>query len=155
MRKISSLSISVALTFLTIILLVPTAIAKVQDSQGQILHAVDRVWRAKGANAMGIAAEHLRNTILVTDPKAIDDRTIHAIASLLEIQNEGIRYWVVESLGHFGPHAKFVSPKLLNILKKRECVIAETSSVPMIRDTLERIGTPAPERKCDHFVLPE
>lgn len=93
--------------------------------------------------------------MLATNPNAIDDKTVHAIASLLEAREEGIRYWVAEALGHFGVRAKFAVPKLRAILAERECMIAETSSVSMIRDTLERIGEPAPERKCDHYIVPK
>jgi hypothetical protein len=93
--------------------------------------------------------------VLATDQNEINDRTVHAVASLLEYKNEAISYWVAEALGHFGARAKFAAPELRAILDERECVIAETSSVPMIRDTLKRIGEPAPERKCDHYILPK
>jgi len=131
------------------------AIAGVSDSQKQVVQAIQLVRSAKGAIARDNAARQLRNVVLATDPTTIDDETIHAIASLLQAREESIRYWIAEALGHFGARAKFAVPKLRAILDERECMIAETSSVGMIRDTLERIGEPAPERKCDHYILPK
>ena len=132
-----------------------TATAQISNTQHHVVHAVRNVWRAKGANQQVDAAQALRDIVLGADPTTIDDRTIHTVASLLVLKNDGIRYWVVEALGHFGPRARFISPTLLEILNKRECMISETSSVSMIRDTLAHIGTPAPDRKCDHYLLPQ
>lgn len=131
-----------------------TAVAQISKTQQQVVKAVRYVWHAKGANQQVDAAQALRDIVLATDPITIDDRTIHTVASLLVLQNDATRYWVVEALGHFGSRARFVSPTLLRILNQRECMISETSSAPMIRDTLEQIGTPAPDRKCDHYLLP-
>jgi hypothetical protein len=117
--------------------------------------AIRLVRNAKGSNAKVDAAEHLRDEILATDASVIDDRTIHSVASLLDFNNDAISYWIVEALGHFGARARFAAPKLRSILDERECMVAESSSVSMVRDTLERIGEPAPERKCDHYTLPK
>lgn len=133
----------------------PPAAALVPQSQRAVLPAIQRVRNAKGINAKVDAAEQLRGTVLATDPRAVDDRTIHEVASLLDYNNEAIRYWIAEALGHFGVRSKFAVPKLRAILDERECMIAETSSVSMIRDTLERIGEPAPERKCEYYILPK
>lgn len=84
----------------------------------------------------------------------IDDPTIHDLASLLDIRLDSIRYWIAEALGHFDSRAQFAAPELRRILAEEECVIAETSSQDMIRQTLERIGSPVPAKKCDHYILP-
>jgi hypothetical protein len=97
----------------------------------------------------------MRGIVLSTDPNVIDDRAIRSLVSLLDLQNDATRYWVAEAIGHFGSRARFASPKLLDFLNKRECVIAETSSVSMIRSTLERIGTPEPERNCMVLINPK
>ena len=132
-----------------------TAIAVAPVSQGRVMQAIQLVRSARGANAKVDAAQKLRNVVLAADQNAIDDKTVHALASLLECRNDAIRYWIAEALGHFGTRAKFAVPKPRAILDERECMIAETSSVPMIRDTLECIGEPAPVRKCDHYILPK
>jgi hypothetical protein len=132
-----------------------TAFARVPDSKQRVVRAIRLVRSARGANAQVDAAQELRNIVLATDSSAIDDETVHSIASLLEFKNEAVRYWIAEALGHFGARAKFAVPRLRAILDERECMIAETSSVSMIRDTLERIGEPAPERKCGHYILPK
>jgi hypothetical protein len=131
------------------------ATASVPDSEQRIIRAIELVRSAKGANAKVDAAQQVRNLVLATEASSIDDATIHSIASLLKLNNEAIRYWIAEALGHFGARAKFAAPKLRAILSERECVVAETSSASMVRKTLQRIGEPAPVRKCDHYTLPK
>jgi hypothetical protein len=131
------------------------ATASAPDSKQRIIRAIELVRSAKGANAKVDAAQQLRNLVLATEADSIDDGTIHSVASLLDFNNEAIRYWIAEALGHFGARAKFAVPKLQAILSERECVVAETSSASMVRRTLENIGEPAPERKCDHYILPK
>jgi HEAT repeat protein len=134
---------------------VHSTFARSSAPQRQVVQAI-RVFRsAKGAIARDNAARQLRDVVFAADPKTIDDETIHAMASLLQSREESVRYWIAEALGHFGVRAKFAVPQLRAILDERECMIAETSSVGMIRDTLERIGEPAPQRKCDHYILPK
>jgi hypothetical protein len=93
--------------------------------------------------------------ILAANANDIDDATIHATGSLLDTRYDSVRYWIAEALGYFGSRAQFAAPKLREILSERECVVAETSSVPMIRLTLEKIGTPVPPKKCDSYTIPE
>jgi hypothetical protein len=131
------------------------ATASVPNSKQRIIRAIELVRSAKGANAKVDAAQQLRNLVLATEANSVDDGTIHSVASLLDFNNEAIRYWIAEALGHFGARAKFAAPKLQAILSERECVVAETSSASMVRKTLENIGEPAPERKCDHYILPK
>jgi hypothetical protein len=151
MKQKFYIRVLIVLAVLIVFVHASAAVASVSDSQ-QIIQAVARVRSAKGAYEKVREVKAMRGTVLLIAPDAINDRAMHAVASLLDYKNDAIRYWVVEALGHFGSRAKFVAPKLLKILKAQECVIAETSSVQMIRDTMERIGTPAPpERKCAHF----
>jgi hypothetical protein len=131
-----------------------TALGVAPTSQRRVVEAIQLVRSARGANKKVDAAQKIRNAVLAVDPNAIDDETVHAIASLLDYRNDAIRYWIAEALGHFRARAKFAAPKLRAILNERECIIAETSSISMIRDTLEKIGEPAPERKCAHHIVP-
>ena len=140
---------------LVLFLAAPTAFARVPDSQLRIARAIQLVRSAEGSNSRVDAAEQLRNLVFGTDASGIDDGTIHAVASLLEFNNDATRYWIAEALGHFGSRASFAVPKLLSILKEEECVIKETSSEGVIRDTLERIGQPAPREKCKHYLSPK
>jgi hypothetical protein len=132
-----------------------SSFALASASQRQVVQAIQIFRSAKGPNEKVHAAEQVRNQVFATDTNSIDDRTLHAVASLLESDNDAVRYWIADALGHFSARAKFVVPKLRAILDERECMIAETSSVGIIRDALERIGEPAPERKCDRYILPK
>lgn len=144
-----------SLVSVLIVVSVRSASAQAPNPNQRIARAIRLIRSSRGVNAQVDAAQGLRNIVLTTDPRTIDDETVHSIASLLEFRNDAIRYWTAEALGHFGARAKFAAPKLRAILDERECVVAETSSVSMIRDTLERIGEPAPERKCDHHIRPK
>ncbi len=155
MRRTHFSVIFTVIVVLFLILSRQIAAASVPDSRQRIVRAIELVRSAKGANAKVDAAQQLRNLVLATEANSIDDRTIHSVASLLDLNNEAIRYWIAEALGHFGARAKFAAPRLRAILSERECVVAETSSAPMVRKTLEDIGEPAPERKCDHYILPK
>jgi hypothetical protein len=132
-----------------------TCAAHAKTAQSDVLHAIREVRKTTGPNEKMDAAEHLRDVVLAADANDIDDQAIHALASLLDIHLDSVRYWVAEALGHFGPRAKFAAPKLRRILSAEECVIAETSSEDMVRQTLERVGSPVPARKCDHAILPK
>jgi hypothetical protein len=149
------LCLVVSLMSVLIVVSVRNASAQAPNPHQRIARAIRLIRSSRGANAQVDAAQGLRNTVLATDPTTVDDETVHSIASLLEFRNDAIRYWTAEALAHFGVRAKFAAPKLRAILDERECAVAETSSVSMIRDTLERIGEPAPERKCDHYILPK
>jgi len=125
-----------------------------QQVNRNILEAVQRVQLAHDANHQVAAAEHLRTVTLETNSQLVGDREIHAIASLVDDRNDAVTYWVAEALGHFGQRARFIAPTLTEILDRRECMIAETSSVDMIRNTLKQIGSPAPPQNCSHYTLP-
>jgi hypothetical protein len=144
-----------SLVSVLIVVSVRSASAQFPNPNQRIARAIRLIRSSRSANAQVDAAQGLRNIVLDTDPRTVDDETVHSIASLLEFRNDAIRYWTAEALGHFGARAKFAAPKLRAILDERECVVAETSSVSMIRDTLEHIGEPASERKCDHYILPK
>jgi hypothetical protein len=144
-----------AMAMLFVLSWVPKMAAVSPAHQIDVVHAIRRVREISGPNEKTAAAEHLRDIVLTTRASDIDDQTIHAMASLLSIRLGSVSYWVTEALGHFGPRANFVAPKLRRILAESECVISETSSEDMIRDTLERIGSPAPPKKCDRYILPK
>ena len=146
----SAVTVAILFTFLR----APAIAAGTSNSQLRIAQDVRSVWRTKKINAKVDATKRLRGLVLATPSSEVDDQTIHSIASLLQIKNEAIRYWVAEALGHFGQRAKFAAPELIAIVNERECMIEQTSSLPRIRDTLAKIGSPVPERKCDHYIRP-
>jgi len=144
-----------SLAMLLVLSWVPKMAAVAPAHQIDVVHAIRRVRVISGPNEKTAAAEHLRDIVLTTRASDIDNQTIRALASLLSIRLGAVRYWVAEALGHFGPRAQFVAPKLRRILAESECVISETSSEDMIRDTLERIGSPAPPKRCDSYIFPK
>jgi hypothetical protein len=94
------------------------------------------------------AAEHLAELTRKIDPKAIDDKTVADMVSLLDTSDDSVRLWVAAALGHLGSRAKTAIPKLLNILPEADCLNGMTSA-PAIRVALSRMGvTPPPQTKC-------
>jgi hypothetical protein len=123
-------------------------------STNLVIKEVRAVQRSSNAGKQIAAAEKLRNTAYQVDEAELDDRTIHTVASLLAVNNDGVRYRVADALGRFGTRARFAGPKLLEILKRQDYVIVETTSIFMIRRTPKGIGTPPPPRKCDRYSIP-
>jgi len=129
--------------------------AKPHTSSSRIMSAVRKVQQAKTKTDALAEAESLNKLVRELGTSDVDDRTLHSIASLLDIPNDGVRYWVAWSLGLFGARAKFAVPKLLEILKVADCYVADVSSSMTIRPALERIGVTPPAWKCEKYILVE
>lgn len=96
------------------------------------------------------AAEHLATLTRGIDPHKVDDSTLADLVSLLDTQEDSVRYWVAASLGNLGPRAKAAVPKLLKLLPQVDCLRGSLTSAPAIRHALKRMGeTPPPPPKCD------
>ena len=81
-------------------------------------------------------------------PEDIDDKTILLIGELLSDRDDLVRFYSAASLGYFRERAKFVVPLLLKALDEKECTTQGLSSVGAVRKALQRIGEPAPIRRC-------
>jgi len=124
-----------------------TAKAK-PDINQQLQRTVASVRKAKTATAKLDAAERLVALTDGRDCSDVTDETIHSIASLLEMPDDGLRTWVAAVLGDFGPRAKFAVPKLLSILAEVECKNWDFSSEATIPIALGKMGVTSSPRNC-------
>ncbi len=90
------------------------------------------------------AAKHLFELTKGVDPKLVNDETIVNIANLLDNADDSVRYWIARCLGNFGPRAKFVAPKLVNLLAEVDRLQGSKTSASGIRFALTQMGIVAP-----------
>src|SRR5512142_750273 len=67
------------------------------------------------------AAQHLADLTRAIDPRAVDDKTLADMVSLLDTNDDSVRLFVAGALGFLGPRAKVAVPKLLKILPEVDC----------------------------------
>ena len=121
-----------------------------QPLERQLSETIAKIRNGKTSNSRTDASEHLATLIRRIDPRKVDDTTLTEIISLLDTQEDSVRFWVADALGHFGPRAKVAVPRLLKILSEVECQRASLTSEPAIRLALVRIGeTPPPPPDCN------
>jgi hypothetical protein len=136
-------------------LVAPAGAARGQDGTmllKQIQETIAKIRATKGPPSMARtdAAEHLSDLTERINPAEVDDKTIEAMASLLDTSDCSVLGWVAGALGNLGPRAKVVAPKLLTILPKLECLNLDLNPAAAIRVALKRMGVnPPPKPKCN------
>jgi hypothetical protein len=103
----------------------------------------------KTINSRTEAAEHLAMLTRGINPRKVDDATLTEMISLLDTDEDSVRFWVAAALGHLGPRAKQAVPRLLKLLHEVDCLPGSLTSAPAIRVALKRMGQrPPPEPNC-------
>lgn len=92
--------------------------------------------------------KHLADLASKIDPKDVTDNTLVNMESLLDSNNDLIRYWGATALGSLGPRALSAVPKLLTTFHKVDCLDGPITSADAILNALQRIGVKPPERTC-------
>jgi hypothetical protein len=122
----------------------------VEDINTQLLNAIAKVRKAKTPTARYKAAERLGAITHEKDCSDVNNKTIEALISLLDIEDDGVRMWVASDLGDIGPRAKAAAPKLISILSVSDCMTWDHSSASTIPIALKRMGVDPPSRNCSH-----
>jgi hypothetical protein len=117
----------------------------ITDTIKEIRSGATQVRRYEAALQLAIL---LRKKI---NPEEISNKTIADIISLLNIPEA--RLGVVLCLGNLGPRAKAAVPKLLKLLKKKDCSDTDMRLADTIRDVLPQIGIIPPPPKCNERGL--
>jgi hypothetical protein len=100
------------------------------------------------------AAEDLALMAGKMKPDEIDDRAVTDLISLLDLQEDSVRYWIARTLGNLGPRAKPAIPKLLGLLPEADCLQGSKTSASGIRFALAQLGeTPPPRPACKPIGL--
>jgi hypothetical protein len=122
----------------------------IEDINAQLLGAIAKVRKAKTPAARYKAAERLGAITYEKDCGSLDDKTIQALISLLDIEDDGVRMWVASDLGDIGPRAKAAVPRLISILSVSDCMTWDHSSAATIPIALRKMGADPPVRNCSH-----
>ncbi|MFZ0819407.1 MAG: hypothetical protein WAM91_05015 [Candidatus Acidiferrales bacterium] len=120
-----------------------------EDINTQLLKAIAKVRKAKTPAARYKEAERLGAITYEKDCSGVNDKTIQALISLLDIEDDGVRMWVASDLGDIGPRAKAAAPKLISILSVSNCMTWDHSSASTIPIALKRMGVDPPARNCN------
>lgn len=120
-----------------------------QEINKQLLDAIAKVRNARTPAARYKAAQRLGAITYERDCSDVDDKTIQALISLLDIEDDGVRMWVASDLGDIGPRAKAAIPKLISILSVSDCMAWDHSSAATIPIALKRMGVDPPSRNCN------
>ena len=120
-----------------------------ENINAQLLDAIAKVRKAKTPAARYKAAERLGAITYEKDCSSVDDKTIQALISLLDIEDDGVRMWVASDLGDIGPRAKAAVPKLISILSVSDCMTWDHSSAATIPIALRKMGVDPPVRNCN------
>jgi hypothetical protein len=129
--------------------LTPTACARGGPMlKKRLKEAMAKVREGETSTSRTDAAEYLATLTRGINPSKVDDTTLAELVSLLETQEDSVRYWVAASLGNLGPRAKMAVPTLLKLLPQVDCVRGSLTSAPAIRLALERMGETPPPPKC-------
>lgn len=143
-RSIAFYAASIMLLFVA-----PIAAGKVKDNSmllKQIQKTIVKVRVASEISKARIAADRLSQLTEKIAPKDVDDKTLAKLAALLGCSDDTVRFLVAVSIGNLGPRAKSVVPKLLETLRKVDCLNGALTSADAIRDALKRIGVTPPPR---------
>lgn len=140
----------IVILFVVLAFLLPSvALAKTRpEINHQLRSAIARVRRAKTLPEKLDAAERLVALTDERDCSAVTDETIHSLASLLDIEDDGVRMWVAGALGDIGPRASEAVPKLLSILSVSACTVADRGSLATIPKALTKMGVTPPAINC-------
>ncbi len=118
------------------------SLQQVQEAVSRVATMKDQVlWQSD----TGPYLNHLTNRI---DPKEIDDKTLESMESLLDSDDDLIRYWGAIALGNLGPRAKPAIPKLRKLFHTADCLNGPITSADAIIYAFLRIGVKPPPRTC-------
>ena len=95
------------------------------------------------------AAESIADLTTKLDPDRLDDKTVSGLVSLLNTDDDSVRYWVAISLGHIGARAQKAVPSLLRILAEVQCQRASKTSEGGVRYALKQMGVTPPLSNCE------
>jgi hypothetical protein len=112
-----------------------------------LTETMTKVRSGKTSSARTKSAEHLFKLTRTTHQK-VDDKTITELASLLDLSDDSVRYWVARSLGNFGHRARMAVPKLQKVLDEVDCLQGSKTSASGIRFALNEMGITPPPPKC-------
>jgi hypothetical protein len=117
--------------------------------QMRIEHAITRVKSENTTTKRADAAKCLYLLTLRRGLKRVDDSTIAEVVSLLDTDEDSVRYWVALSLRSFGLRAKMAIPRLEVILKEDDCALVSMTAASAVRSTLEAMGVTPKPSGCD------
>lgn len=121
----------------------------------QLQETIAKVRASDSPTVRREAAEQLPQLTRGLDPKEVDDKTLAQLVSLLDTWDDSVRLPVATSLGNLGSRARVAAPQLLEILPEVDCLWAEVSPAPIIRDALRRMGAAEPPRpNCESKIEP-
>jgi hypothetical protein len=124
---------------------IPSKAVTLQQVQEAVAAVATMKDQALWMSDKGPYLDHLTKRI---DPREIDDKTLESMESLLDSNNDLIRFWGANALGNLGPRAEQAIPKLRTLFRTADCLNGPITSADAIIYAFERIGVKPPPRTC-------
>ena len=131
----------------------PSAAGRAPESTGfdvfkrQITENIAKVRTGATPEIRADAAEHLADLTSGTSDW-VADNPIADMVSLLDTQEDPVRFWVAVTLGNLGYGARRAIPKLQELLSRADCLWADLSEADAIRYALARMHAAVPPPTC-------
>jgi len=113
----------------------------------QITESIAKVRTGATPEIRADAAEHLADLTSGTSDW-VADIPIADMVSLLDTQEDAVRFWVAVTLGNLGYGARRAIPKLQELLSRADCLWADLSEADAIRYALARMHAAVPPPTC-------
>ena len=134
----------------------PSAAGRTPDSTGfdgfdvfkrQITENIAKVRTGATPEIRADAAEHLADLTSGTSGW-VDNKSREDIVSLLDTQEDPVRFWVAVTLGNLGYGARSAIPKLQELLSQADCLWGDLTEADAIRYALARMHAAVPPPTC-------
>jgi hypothetical protein len=134
----------------------PSAAGRTPDSTGfdgfdvfkrQITENIAKVRTGATPEIRADAAEHLADLTSGTSGW-VDNKSREDIVSLLDTQEDPVRFWVAVTLGNLGYGARSAIPKLQELLSQADCLWGDLTEADAIRYALAQMTAAVPPPTC-------
>jgi hypothetical protein len=149
-KRYFAVCVIVLLVSLSLLFMPATTMAQNDDgTAASIREKMASIRTGLTSEARTAAAKQLFEITRRHASRHVDRKSLLDIASLLDTEEDSVRYWVAMTLGNFGPRAKFAVPRLVAVLTQVDCSHASKTSASGIRVALRKIGVHNPPSKCE------
>jgi len=135
-------------SFVLSVSLISTCRAQSFISDKTVRKQVQRVRLSRSDIERAAAAEDLFDMARGKDLSHVRLQTVHMISDFIDADFDGVTIWIAATLGEFGGRASFAAPRLVDHLRKVDCLRVDSSSAFTIRVALKKMGEDVPDSKC-------
>jgi hypothetical protein len=107
---------------------------------GKIAKIADKIEDSNNLEEQTILSEEIFVIMKNSSCRILKKQTLFRIIELLDIEHDGVRYWIARGLMRIGPCAKVAIPKLKQIRTRAECWPGSMNSGDTVRAVIEKFS---------------